>query len=57
MKKTYYTPTVQAVEMLSNELIAISIVPDGEADPDNGVLCISLEWADSDDSEFEYCKK
>lgn len=57
MKKTYYTPTVQAVEMLSNELIAISIVPDGEADPDNGVLSISLDWADSDDSEFEYCKK
>lgn len=44
MKKTYHVPTSEVIALSSDGVIAISLVPDGEADPGKDVLTNKKGW-------------
>lgn len=46
MKKSYQTPTSESISVESSGLIAVSVIPGGEADPGSEVMSNRKEWED-----------
>lgn len=53
MKKTYHTPKVEHLALTEEEYLAISIDPEGEADPDRDVLTNLRVWEEIYESEWD----
>ena len=53
MKKTYHTPSVELLSLTEEDFIALSIDPEGEADPDKAVLTNAQIWEDFCESEWD----
>ena len=53
MKKTYNTPRVEPLSLTEEDFIAVSIDPEGEADPDKAVLTNAHIWEEIFESDWE----
>lgn len=53
MKKTYHTPRVEPLSLTDEDFIALTIDPEGEADPDKAVLTSLRIWDEIYESEWD----